>query len=195
MIRLVNRAIHAFMLESWGKAAWRAAVQEAGISLRVFDLMLDDPVPETRRVLVSMSARLGRSMDCLLEDFGTYLVAHPSWAPLRRLLRFCGTDFRDFLMSLDDLPERVSLALPDIHLPPMSVELAGPDVFHLRIGGGVPGIGPMMMGALRGMADDYGALVLIEAGKDAGDGSVVVTVRLLDDRHAEAKAFSLGAQA
>ena len=192
MIRVVNRAIHAFVIDVWGKTAWRTAVQEAGMPLRVFDLMLDDPVPETRRVLVSLSARLGRSMDCLLEDFGTYLVAHPSWAPLRRLLRFCGTDYREFLLSLDELPERVSLALPDILLPPMVVEVGGNDVFRLRIGGGVPGIGSMAIGALRGMADDYGALVVLETGVEAADGSVTVTIRLLDDRHAEAKAFSLG---
>jgi len=192
MIRVVNRMIHAFIIDGWGKSTWRAAVQEAGMPLRVFDLMLDDPPGETLRVLVGLSARLGRSMDCLLEDFGTYLVAHPSWAPLRRLLRFCGTDYRDFLLSLDELPERVSLALPDIVLPPMSVEVGENDVFHLRIGGGVPGIGALAVGALRGMADDYGALVLLEAGVEAANGSVTVTVRLLDDRYAEAKAFSLG---
>jgi hypothetical protein len=42
------------------------------------------------------------------------------------------------------------------------------------------------------MADDYGALVFLEAGPEAADGAVVVTIRLLDDRHAEGKAFSLG---
>lgn len=192
MIRVVNRAMHAFILDGWGKGAWRAAVQEAGLTLRVFDLMLDDPVSDTQRILACMAAKLGRSRECLLEDFGTYLVAHPSWAPLRRLLRFCGTDFRDFLLSLDDLPERVSLALPDLTLPPMTVDLGEDDVFRLRIAGGVPGVGAMATGALRGMADDYGALVFLEAGPEAADGAVVVTIRLLDDRHAEGKAFSLG---
>jgi hypothetical protein len=81
MIRVVNRAMHAFILDGWGKGAWRAAVQEAGLTLRVFDLMLDDPVSDTQRILACMAAKLGRSRDCLLEDFGTYLVAHPSWAP------------------------------------------------------------------------------------------------------------------
>ncbi|WP_434614180.1 heme NO-binding domain-containing protein [Tabrizicola sp. M-4] len=192
MIRVVNRAMHAFILDGWGKAAWRAAVQEAGLGQRAFDLMLDEPAARTQGVLSSMAARLGRSRECLLEDFGTYLVAHPSWAPLRRLLRFCGTDYRAFLMSLDELPERVSLALPDLVLPPIAVEVADGDVFRLRIGGGVPGVGAMALGAMRGMADDYGALVLLEAGPEAADGAVVITVRLLDDRHAEGKAFTLG---
>ena len=192
MIRVVNRAIHAFVIDGWGKAAWRAAVQDAGLAPRAFDLMLDDEVGETQRILSSMATRLGRSRECLLEDFGTYLVAHPSWAALRRLLRFCGTDFRDFLLSLDDLPERVSLALPDLALPAMRVEVGAGDEFRLCIGGGVAGIGPMAIGALRGMADDYGALVLLEAGTEAADGAVEVTIRLLDDRHAEGKAFTLG---
>ena len=72
---------------------------------------------------------------------GTYLVSHPARAGIRRLLRFGGSDFRDFLHSLEDLPERGRLALPDLLLPPISVSDQGAGRYALGIGPGGAGLG------------------------------------------------------
>jgi hypothetical protein len=47
-------------------------------------------------------------------------------------------------------------------------------------------------GLLRAMADDYGALAVIEGEDGAGDGAAVLTIRLLDTAFAEGRAFTLG---
>lgn len=190
---LINRAIQCFLRDGWGNAAWVDAARVAGVALRGFEPMLDYPPEVTERLLQAASDRLDRGRDDLLEDLGTYLVSHPSRAAVRRLLRFGGTDFREFLQSLEDLPARARLALPDLLLPAMRVEPEGADAFRLTIGGGFSGAGAVAMGLLRAMADDYGALVLLEAGTTAPDGRAVLTIRLLDAAHAEGRAFTLGA--
>ena len=63
----------------------------------------------------------------VLEDIGGYLVAEDSQASIRRLLRFGGATFENFLLSLDDLNDRVALALDIVEMPlirvlPLSAE-------------------------------------------------------------------------
>lgn len=190
---LINRAIQCFLRDGWGNTAWLDTARMAGVAARGFEPMLDYPPEVTERLLRAASERLDRGPDDLLEDLGTYLVAHPSRAAVRRLLRFGGTDFCEFLQSLEDLPARARLALPDLALPEMRVEPVGADGFRLTVGGGFAGAGAVALGLLRAMADDYGALVLLEAGTVAPDGCSVLTVRLLDAAHSEGRAFTLGA--
>ena len=144
----------------------------------------------TGRLVAAAAARLDRDADCLLEDMGCWLVSNPGG--VRRLLRFGGPDFREFLYSLEDLPARARLALPDLELPALRLDLAGEGVFVLRLGPGQPGAAAIALGLLRAMADDYGTLAMIEAGAVAADGSAVVTVRLLEADFAEGRAFALG---
>lgn len=191
---LINRAIQCFLRDGWGAAAWQDAARASGVPARGFEPMLTYPPEVTERLLQVAADRLNRDRDCLLEDLGTYLVSHPSRAAVRRLLRFGGTDFPDFLQSLEDLPARARLALPDLDLPAMRVTVLGDQRFVLRIGDGFPGAGAVARGLLRAMADDYGALALLEAGPEGKAGAAEVTIRLLDPAHAEGRSFTLGAR-
>ena len=98
----------------------------------------------------------------MLEDLGTYLVSHPSVEALRRLLRFGGLDFVDFLHSLEDLPGRARLAVRDLALPRMELDVLGERRFELRCIDAPEGFGHVLVGLMRAMADDYGALAVLE---------------------------------
>lgn len=189
---LVNRAIQNFLRDGWGAAAWADAARAAGAPLTGFEPLMDYDPALTDRLVAAAAARLDRAPDCLLEDLGTWLVSHPSRAGLRRLLRFGGPDFREFLHSLEELPARARLALPDLLLPPLRLEAAGRDAYRLTVGAGVRGAPAVALGLLRAMADDYGALVLLELEEEGADGSALLTVRLLDADFAEAREFALG---
>lgn len=190
---LINKAIQCFLRDGWGAEAWADAARAAGVAPRGFDLLIDYPAELSDRLLQAASQRLDRGRDCLLEDLGTYLVSHPSRAAVRRLLRFGGADFREFLQSLEDLPARARLALPDLALPVMRLDVIERDTFRLMIAPGFAGAGAVALGLLRAMADDYGALVLLEAEPETADGAAVLVIRLLDTDHAEGRAFTLGA--
>lgn len=187
---LVNRAIQNFLHDGWGAAAWEEAARSAGAPVAGFEPLMDYDPALTGRLVRAAARRLDRDAACLLEDLGTWLVSHPGG--VRRLLRFGGPDFREFLISLEDLPARARLALPDLILPALRLDMTEQGQFRLSVGPGQPGAAAITLGLLRAMADDYGTLALIEGGQEAGDGSAVVLVTLLDAKFAEGRAFALG---
>jgi len=189
---LVNRAIQNFLRDGWGAAAWADAARAAGAPPAGFEPLMQYDPALTARLVAAAATRLDRDGACLLEDLGTWLVSHPSRAGVRRLLRFGGPDFVEFLHSLDDLPARARLALPELALPPLRLEAMGQGLFHLHVGPGFPGAGAVARGLLRAMADDYGALAVIEGEEDGGNGAARLTIRLLDADFAEGRAFTLG---
>ena len=193
---LVNRSLQCFLRDTYGTATWERVAQTAGVGPEGFEAMLryDDRVFD--RTLDAAARVLERPHDTILEDLGTYLVSHPNLESLRRLLRFGGVTFVDFLHSLEDLPGRGRLAVPDLDLPALELVDPAPDRYVLVCRGQRPGFGPVIVGILRAMADDYGALVLIEQ-EAAGPDREADTIRidLLDQSFAEGRRFELSARA
>ncbi|MCV3271208.1 heme NO-binding domain-containing protein [Roseobacter sinensis] len=191
---LVNRAIQRFVVDSYGAPQWAAVARRADLGFVDFEAMwtYDDAV--TPRVLTAVSDILDRPYDELMEDIGNYLVSHPNLEALRRLLRFGGVNFIDFLHSLDDLPDRARLAVSDLVLPRLELREHGPHQYSLACEGEIPGCGHLFTGVLRAMADDYGALVFLEH-MGAQDGVETVSIALLETDFTEGRGFELGAQA
>jgi hypothetical protein len=188
---LINRAIQRFVTDSYGEAKWLAATQHAGLEFSDFEAMwtYDDAI--TPRILASVCDVLDRPYEELLEDIGTYLVSHANVAALRRLLRFGGLNFIEFLHSLDDLRDRARLAVADLHLPRIELLEISPQNYSLRCHEKDRGWGFLFMGVLRAMADDYGALVYLEH-KGAGDGVETIDISLLEVEFAVGRDFELG---
>lgn len=191
---LINRAIQSFLFDTYGQPAWSVVAREADLPSSGFEPMLPYAPEVTERLLSAAERVLNRPRDGMLEDLGTYLVSHPNREGLRRLLRFGGVDFLDFLHSLEDLPDRARLALPDLDLPDMVLTDAGGDRFMLTCRYGLDGVGHVALGLLRAMADDYGALVLLDHLGTGSDGEVVA-IHLLDRQFAAGRRFRLAAQA
>jgi hypothetical protein len=141
-------------------------------------------------VIAAAADRIAVPPDMLLEDLGTYLVSHPNTEAIRRLMRFGGATFEDYVHSIEDLPERVRLAVPDLSVPAIDLTEEGPGAFGLTIGPGLPGFGAVLVGMLRTMADDYGALALVEH-RGTVEGREAVYVGLLDRDFAAGRHFDL----
>ncbi|SDI17133.1 heme NO-binding domain-containing protein [Lutimaribacter saemankumensis] len=191
---LINRAIECFVRDTYGDACWDGVVRAAALDADRFEAMLRYDTALTWRVLDAITGTLGKSRDDVLEDIGTYLVSHPNTEALRRLLRFGGVGFVDFLHSLDELPDRARLAVDDLDLPQLELRECGDGKFVLNLRSELPGFGHVMMGVLRAMADDYGALVMLEYDGRCG-GSENITISLVETAYAEGRSFHLGAQA
>jgi len=191
---LINRAIERFVRDTYGRDVWGAVVRDAGLEFTEFESMLSYESEVTHRVLDALAANLNRPLPDTLEDIGTYLVSHPKVEALRRLLRFGGPTFTEFLHSLDDLPARAQLAVPDLHLPDLELCEHGADAYSVHCRGELPGFGHVIVGLLRALADDYGALALLEH-KGTRDGCEIIDVRLLAAEHTRGRAFYLAARA
>lgn len=181
---LINRSIQHFLTETYGPAFWAALAEDSGLSQDGFETMLTYDDALTFAMIDSAASRLRKPRAALCEDCGSYLV---SLEPLRRLLRFGGIDYAEFLVSLDELPDRAALAVPDLGLPEVLCEPLAPGVFRITYGQTWDGFGDILTGVLRAIADDYGSLVLID--HDAGARKIAID--LLDSAHAAGRDFRL----
>ncbi|WP_170381813.1 heme NO-binding domain-containing protein [Ruegeria atlantica] len=190
---LINRAVQSFVCVTYGQSCWLRVADAAELGFTEFEAMLvyDDDV--TIRVLDAVCADLKRPRAEILEDLGTYLVSHPKMEDLRRLLRFGGVTYVEFLHSLDDLSDRVRLAVSDLCLPALELIEVSPTEFRLLCHPGLAGYSSVMVGVLRAMADDYGALAMLS--HDGQDGEAeVISVVLVESAFAKGRHFDLGAR-
>ena len=191
---LINRALQCFLRDTYGAPLWQAVTREAGLGFDTFEPMLLYELEQTRAVVAAAARLLDRPSETVLEDLGTYLVSHPNLEALRRLLRFGGVNFQDFLHSLEDMRGRGRLAVPDLDLPVLDLREDGPEHYLLTCRSPLPGAGHVVMGLLRAMADDYGALVLLDH-RGPGVAGEEIAIHLPALRFAEGRRFDLSAGA
>ncbi|MGR3760196.1 heme NO-binding domain-containing protein [Roseobacteraceae bacterium NS-SX3] len=189
---LINRAIQAFVTSTYGSDRWADVMNEAELGFTEFEAMLIYPDDQSQKMLAAMEKVLQRPLPEMLEDMGTFLVSNPQVEALRRLLRFGGVNYVEFLHSLDDLPDRARLAVSDLHLPALELVEQALGQFDLICQPGLPGYAHVMMGILRAMADDYGDLVILDHTGSQRDAEVI-TITLIETEFAEGRAFDLGA--
>lgn len=192
---LINRAIEKFVRDSYGDMLWRDVIGRLDIGYDTFEPMMRYDPEVTQQLLQVLGTRLDRARADLLEDIGTYLVSHREVEAIRRLLRFSGVDFLDFLHALEDLPDRARLALAELALPSLTLHAHGAGLYRLEVGQfGAEGLrfGHVMMGILRAMADDYGALVMLDH-RGTNATHELIEVQLLDAGFARGRVFDLGA--
>ncbi|MCG7624507.1 MULTISPECIES: heme NO-binding domain-containing protein [unclassified Epibacterium] len=189
---LINRAVQAFVSSTYGTGRWTDIMDASGLGFTEFEAMLVYSEEQSERMLRAVEQNLERPLPEILEDVGTFLVSNPQVEALRRLLRFGGVNYVDFLHSLDDLPDRARLAVSDLRLPGLELIEQAPGQFDLLCQPGVPGYAQVMTGVLRAMADDYGALVFLEQ-SGSQDGADVISITLVESEFAEGRTFDLGA--
>ncbi len=187
---LINRSIQCFIRDTYGHKKWDEITARAGLGFSSFEALLSYADELSYRVMDVASEILATPRETLLEDMGTYIVTHPNLEPVRRILRFGGETFLEFLLSLDDLRDRARMAVPDLCLPRLEVRETPDNIVTFRCAGACQGFGYVLMGLLRAMADDYGALVLLEH-KGVFAGQELVSVQLLDMGFSAGRAFQL----
>lgn len=190
---LMNRAIQNFICDTYGHAMWDSVVKQAAIGISEFEAMLiyDDPL--TEKVLDGACHCLSKTRASVLEDIGTYLISDPQIDAPRRLLRFSGISYEDFLLSLDELPDRAKLAISDLTLPKLELCCLDSGGYVLLVDAKPQGFGHVMVGVLRALADDYGALVMLEH-HGTFHGQEKIEITLVEAAFSKGRDFELGAR-
>lgn len=188
---LINRSLESFLSDTYGASVWRDVAEGANLGFEHFESMFEYEDWLTYAVLETAAERLTKPQETILEDMGTYLVSSPNVKSLRRLLRFGGDSFVDFLHSLDDLNDRAKMAVPELEVPKLTLLEDGAEgCFKVVCTCQHKGFGRAMLGMLRAMADDYGALVFMEY-QEAGDGVEEISIKLVQSSYAGGRDFSL----
>ena len=183
MQRLINRSIQHFLTQTYGAGLWALVAADAGLGEEGFETSMVAANCKTDTVIDAAARRLGKDRLALLEDPGIHLAM---LEPVRRLLRFGGASFEDFILSLDELPERVRMAVTDAYFPTIETGQHGPGQYLVHVRGDMAECPAIFAGALRAMADDYGALVLI----GAPDGGAL-RIEVLVDQFTPGRRFDL----
>ena len=187
---MINRALQGFIVETYGKDVWAEVRTIADLRIDEFEAMLHYEDALTVSCFQAVAQTMHQDETSVLEDLGTFLITHPPLDPLRRLLRFGGASFTEFVLSLDELADRGRMAIPDIELPEISVTQRNETQFELRARWRLPGVGAILLGALRAMADDYGALAFLSL-ESSGEDFDCLIIEIHDSHHAEGRKFVL----
>lgn len=192
---LICKSLEAFVRDQHGDGTWQRIVEVSGLAADRFEALrtYDDEMME--QVFVTTFKELGRFNTVVLEDIGHWICTHPPLEAVRRLIRFSGTSFVDLIYSLDEIHDRARIALPGLGLPRYFVAEPAPNVFRIRSSWHLEGGGAVLTGILRAMADDYGALALIEMGERIeleGIWNETVSIDIFDQAHQEPREFTLG---
>ncbi len=187
---LIFWCFEGFVAFTYGVGRWRAIMARLDLGYDSFEPLFRYDADLADRLVVEAARHLNKPPDTLLEDFGTFLVTDNRVERVRRLLRFGGVDYTDFLHSLEDLRGRAQLAVPDLDLPAIELDAVTEDEFHITCYDVAHGVGFIVLGVLRALADDYGALAYLE--HQGRDGQAeTISVRLLEMRHGTGRAFHL----
>ena len=189
---LIFWCFEGFLIFTYGIGHWRDIMCELELGHDSFEPVFRYDVDVANRLVAVAAQKLDKPPDTLLEDFGTFLVTDARVERVRRLLRFGGVNYTDFLHSLEDLRGRAQLAVPDLDLPAIELDEISTEEFEVTCFSASHGMGFVLLGVLRALADDYGALAFLEhLGRN--DQSETISVRLLEIRHGEGRAFHLAA--
>lgn len=108
----------------------------------------------------------------LVEDLGGWLTRRE---PIRRLLRFSGRDFSEFVEMLGDFPNRVVMIIPSLKAPRIVVTMRSAQHYEVVVDSDTDIWPVLLAGILRGMADDYGALAVITVTRQGLNVDVAMT--------------------
>ena len=109
MDALLLRSLQGYVRDTFGAPLWQAACRRAALTTETFEPMLRYDTRTADHVAQSAAEVLERPVETIWEDMGTYLVTNPGHEGVRRLLRFGGASFPDFLLSLEEMPGRARL--------------------------------------------------------------------------------------
>lgn len=183
---LVNRSVEEFLRDTCGADLWAAVAQSCGVDMRGFQTVRDYPDALTTAVVADAAGRLDQPEAEFLEDLGAWLAQRES---LRRLLRFGGATYAEFVRSLDQLADRAEMVVPNLSLPQVSVGVSADAArFTLSLDRG-DSWDRLLTGTLRQMADDYGALAVITC----SDG--VITIDVPEHGYSAGRQFALSPRA
>ena len=154
MYGMVNEGIHTFIKGNYGDSTWLAICNKAGLDRSEFERMASYDDAVTYSLVGAIVEHTGLSQDDVLKVFGNYWIEFVNQSNFGNLLRLSGDNFLDRVNGLDDMHDRILLAMPHLKPPSFELEHISDDIYHLHYYSDRDGLGAMVMGLLYGLAAD-----------------------------------------
>lgn len=161
MYGMVNEGIRSFIEKNHGPETWLAICEKAGLERFEFERMssYDDAV--TYNLVGAICEHTGMSAEDVLKVFGTYWVEFVSDSNFGSLLRLAGNTFVERVNGLDDMHDRILMAMPHLKPPSFELEPMGGDTYHLSYYSDRESLVPMVIGLLHGLAAETGEKISV----------------------------------
>ena len=162
MYGLVNRAIEGLVKENFGTDVWQRICARAELSDPQFVAMeaYDDAI--TYGLVAAASAELSLDPAVVLESFGDYWTTYTIEEGYGDLLSMMGSTLDEFLDNLDSMHARIAGTMPSMMPPSFEREANedGSSILHYR--SERPGLAPMVLGLLKGLARRFSVNIHVE---------------------------------
>ena len=166
MYGLINKAVRGLVLEQFGDDAWARIRGRAGVEDDDFLSMTSYDDAVTYDLVAAASAELGAPAEDILKGFGEYWVRYTAVEGYGELLDSAGGDLTTFLSNLDQMHARVK---PELRPPRFRVSNATDTGLRLHYYSDRPGLAPLVVGLVHGLAARFGDRVEVASGRE-GDG-------------------------
>lgn len=170
MYGLINKAVEGLVRSKFGDDAWNRIRTRAGLPDEPFLSMEQYPDKTTYDLVGAATVELGASAEAILEEFGIYWTVYTAESGYGELMRSAGRSLPEFLRNLDQLHTRVRLSFPHLKPPSFSVANETESTLDLHYYSDRPGLAPLVVGLLKGLARRFDVDVTIESSRvETGD--------------------------
>eukprot|EP00798_Chlamydomonas_sp_ICE-L_P003500 gene3500-13567_t len=155
-LRWINNSVEAFLKDTFGEQKWLEILNESG-QASTYPWVSSCPFTDQITYdLVNTGARvLGVSVDQALEAYGVYFVNYVSQQGYTKLLNVLGGDIVEFLENMNNLHLHLTLAQPTMLAPAFRCSNVTPESVEVHYYSNRPGLWPIVVGALKGVAKEY----------------------------------------
>lgn len=169
MYGLINKAVEGLVRSKFGDATWDKIRTRAGLPDEPFISMEQYADKTTYDLVGAASAELGAPAEAILEEFGLYWVKYTGESGYGELMKSAGKTFPEFLKNLDQMHTRIKLSFPQLAPPSFRVTDETESSLKLQYYSKRPGLAPLVVGLLRGLADRFQVDVTARAERVEGD--------------------------
>lgn len=174
MYGLLNRAVRDLTIGTFDEETWRKVCARAGVDDDAFQAMEQYPDALTYDLVSALCEETGLEANQALEAFGEYWIKFTGAEGYGHLLDASGDTLPALLNNLDDLHTRLALSFTELNPPTFAVEDETERSLTLHYYSHRQGLGPVMMGLLKGLGDRFNMSLTVkrEVRPETGDGHV-----------------------
>ncbi len=162
MYGLVNKAVEGFVKEQMGDDGWAKVCAKAGLNDPTFISMDSYPDSVTYDIVGAASELTGLDGATILEGFGRYWMLYTAEEGYGPLLEMTGTNVHEFLENLNIMHSRIRSTFDELRPPDFEVTDATDDTLLLHYRTERPGLAPMCVGILHGLAERFDQKITVE---------------------------------
>ena len=171
MYGLVNQAIEDLIRTTHGDDTWERVKRQAGVDVDVFLAMEAYPDSVSYGLVGAASEVLRTPAADLLEAFGSHWTLYTARKGYGDLIRLGGSSFREFMLNLHALHTRVALIFPRLDPPSFWCTDVGERSLRLHYQSKRPGLGPMVVGLVKGLGALFATEVTVTPARSRDDGA------------------------